>query len=342
MKKLVFKAGSAPGISSMLRRWKSGPTVLFYHGVEEKIVDPRIQTLHLELAAFEKQIGYLRKHFDIVSIDDLCDGVTGGKKLPPSMVVLTFDDGYRNNLDVVAPYLASLGVPFSVFVSTRHIDEGLRFPTYYLRTSVLNTRERRVTVLDHEFDVGTDDQKRQSMAAISGFLKSSALPTVSRVVEDLRKLLPDDQWDELNERFSSDAPMDWTQVRALRDTGAVIGSHCHDHILLHEGQELEEIDRQLRLSKTLLDEHVGDCKYIAYPNGTTSDIFPAALCRVAQHGYRAGMTTVNGEVEQGISPLLLPRIGTSTTDFDQFRFIVNTSFRNNRANRTWCQNLISA
>ena len=85
-------------MSSMLRRWKSGPTVLFYHGVEEKIVDPRIQTLHLELAAFEKQIGYLRKHFDIVSIDDLCDGVTGGKKLPPSMVVLTFDDGYRNNL----------------------------------------------------------------------------------------------------------------------------------------------------------------------------------------------------------------------------------------------------
>ena len=109
---------------------------------KKKIVDPRIQTLHLELAAFEKQIGYLRKHFDIVSIDDLCDGVTGGKKLPPSMVVLTFDDGYRNNLDVVAPYLASLGVPFSVFVSTRHIDEGLRFPTYYLRTSVLNTRER--------------------------------------------------------------------------------------------------------------------------------------------------------------------------------------------------------
>lgn len=342
MKKFVVKASSAPGVKSMLRRWKSGPMVLFYHGVEEEIVDPRIQTLHLELSAFEKQVDYLRKHFEIVSIDDLCNALTGGARLDPSLVVLTFDDGYKNNLQVVAPFLASLGVPFSVFVSTRHIDEGLRFPTYLLRTAVLSTQKRRVTILNNEFDVGSESQKQQSMAAISSLLKSSPLALVNRVVEELQGLLSEDEWCELNDRYSSDAPMNWSEVQSLRDTGAIIGSHCHDHMLLHEKQDLDEIDRQLRVSKELLDAHVGNCRYIAYPNGTTNDIFPAALSLVARQGYQIGMTTVDGEVEQGKSPLLLPRIGASTPDFDLFRFIVNTSFRKNRAYRGWSQSLSGA
>lgn len=339
MKKLILQIAGVPGMSSMLRRMKSGPTVLFYHGVEREIIDPRIQSLHLEASVFEKQIDYLRKHFEIVSIEDLCSAIHAGEPLHGSMVVLTFDDGYRNNLEIVAPHLASLGLPFSVFVSTRHIDEGLRFPTYYLRASVLNTSHRRIKVLDREFDVDTDDHRRRTMLEISRYLKMSKLQVVSQVVEDLKSLLPQGQWDELNDRFSSDAPMDWTELRSLRNSGAVIGSHCHDHFLLHDGQSLDEIERQLSVSKQLLDTHIGDCDYIAYPNGTTRDIFSEALSLVAQQGYKAGLTTVSGEVEPGIPSLLLPRIGASTPDFDHFRFIVNTSFRHNRINRRWCQSL---
>ena len=56
LKKLIHGVTGLPLIAKAIRLANMGPAVLFYHGVEERLANPKVQTLHLPLADFEKQI----------------------------------------------------------------------------------------------------------------------------------------------------------------------------------------------------------------------------------------------------------------------------------------------
>jgi peptidoglycan/xylan/chitin deacetylase (PgdA/CDA1 family) len=322
-------------VSGLMRALKSGPTVLFYHGVEEELVDPRVQTLHLSMHQFEQQIRYLLKHFEIVSLDDLYDCISRRQSMSSKQLAITFDDGYKNNLEVVAPFLNSWNIPFSVFVSTRHISEGERFPTYYLRAGIIYSREQRIRILDEEYDISNSERKLQAISSISRKMKHAEQDSVKRIVSDLIGLVSHDQWAELDERFSSDQPMNWGEVKELRNRGATIGSHCHDHMLLHNKQPIEEISRQLKLSRELVQEHVGECRYVAYPNGTMNDVSLEAVEKVKESDYLAGFTTIAGEVQHDMSPYVLPRVNAKISNINHFGFDIDTCYRHNRRYRNW-------
>lgn len=329
LKHMVFSGTRYTGACSAARFFRSGPIVLFYHGVEETILDPGVQTLHLSLRAFEKQIDYLQKHFDIISLDDLHSSLSTGHKLDPAQVVITFDDGYKNNRDIVLPYLASRNVPFALFVSTRHICEGVRFPTYYLRAGILHTERKSATICNREFDLGNAAAKQLAISTVSAELKRVPQQSADRIIQELIGLIPADRWEELDDSFSSDGPMNWDDVKYMHEQGVCIGSHCHDHFILHGRQTEDDTIEQLRASKALIGDSLGKCDYIAYPNGRINDICADTLDRVRAAGYLAGFTTIGGEVMPTGNPFLLPRISASIENIDHFVFAINSSFRHN-------------
>ena len=55
----------------------------------------------------------------------------GDHRLPERWNLLTFDDGYRNNLELVVPELN--GVPWLIYLATEMIDTGGRMPSYRAR-----------------------------------------------------------------------------------------------------------------------------------------------------------------------------------------------------------------
>lgn len=335
----IYRAARLPGVRAILEAQRTGPIALFYHGVEDRIVDSRVQSLHHRLDQFEEQILFLRKHFDIISLDYFFECLSNGYKMDPSQVMITFDDGYKNNLRTVAPFLGAYDVPFTVFVSTKHISDGIRFPTYYLRTGIYYSRDKYARILDDEFDIQTEAQKQSAIDAISSRLKGSRQAVANQIVEDLIALLPQDQWLDLDDRFASDQPMNWSEVMQLSDRNVIIGSHCHDHFILHENQCMEEIGAQLLSSKSLIQEHVGECKYIAYPNGGAKDIFSDALTSVRESQYSAGFTTIAGEIDSETNAYILPRIAAKMTDIRHFEFTINSCFRNNKSYREFARNL---
>jgi peptidoglycan/xylan/chitin deacetylase (PgdA/CDA1 family) len=334
LKKLIHGVTGLPVVSNAIRLANSGPAVLFYHGVEEQLTNPKVQFLHLPLADFEKQILHLRKWCEIVSLDEVYDNISNSRQMDPRQLAITFDDGYRNNLEIVEPFLSSYDIPFAVFVSTRHISEGLRFASYYVRAAVYESTAPQITVLGERLDISTDVSRRRVMQALLKQIKTQKQDTVDEIVQDLIRSMPADRWAELNERFSSDQPMNWDDVKELGQRGVTIGSHCHDHLILHDKQCINEIDRQLRTSKELLQQHVGDCRYIAYPNGGMNDLSQEAVNRVSRY-YSAGFMTVAGEVQPDTNRYVLPRICGDTTEMGRFRFAVNARFRHNRRNRSW-------
>jgi peptidoglycan/xylan/chitin deacetylase (PgdA/CDA1 family) len=64
---------------------------------------------------FRAQIAVLRKHTNVISLDDLFAGRVSRTQ---TNVVITFDDGYRSWVDHAAPALREFGVPATFFVSS--------------------------------------------------------------------------------------------------------------------------------------------------------------------------------------------------------------------------------
>ena len=76
-------------------------------------------------SVFEKQIAFLHsEQYQTVSPNDLTEALLEKRKLPEKSVMITFDDGYRNNFEIAAPLLFELKIPFSVFVITDFIKQA--------------------------------------------------------------------------------------------------------------------------------------------------------------------------------------------------------------------------
>ena len=331
------------GVNRLARKFKTGAVILYYHGVEAEIFDPQVQPIHLPFALFEKQVDYLRKNFDIISLPYLLDCFKNGYRLDPLSVLITFDDGYKNNREIVWPFLSSLEIPFSVFISTRHIEEGIRFPTYYLRAALFSSESTSLHVrgINESFDISTWEKRVKAKNYLEVLIKNSPQHVVAQVIQELKGSIPGERWAEINGRFHSDQPMTWDDVKHLSDSGVAIGSHCHDHFILHSQQSRSEIHHQIATSKGLIETKVGPCVYLSYPEGGSSGLDASVLGAMADCHYELGFTSVGGEIREGLNPFLLPRLGTSP-QFDHFRFNLNTSFRFNGSFRRWSRQFFEA
>jgi peptidoglycan/xylan/chitin deacetylase (PgdA/CDA1 family) len=87
--------------------------VLMYHKVNDLWPNPTT----VPTAVFEEQMTHLRElGYTPVSLDAVLDHYLRGAPLPPRAVLLTFDDGYRDNLENALPILRRFGYPAVLFV----------------------------------------------------------------------------------------------------------------------------------------------------------------------------------------------------------------------------------
>ncbi|MFN2571686.1 MAG: polysaccharide deacetylase family protein [Gemmatimonadales bacterium] len=97
--------------------------ILCYHSVLEDamaVVGPD-PLLHLPARDFGRQLEFLARHYRVISLVDAVEQLRAGGSPPPRSVVLTFDDGYANNVHVAAPLLAQHGFPATIFLATDYV-----------------------------------------------------------------------------------------------------------------------------------------------------------------------------------------------------------------------------
>src|SRR5215813_8165293 len=94
---------------------RSGIRVFFYHGLVERRIDPILDRNFTLISDFHDHIRLLRR-FGTLSLQDLAEELAC-RRQPKAAAVLTFDDGYANNM-VAAEILAAARIPWSVFVAT--------------------------------------------------------------------------------------------------------------------------------------------------------------------------------------------------------------------------------
>src|SRR5205823_4216437 len=75
---------------------------------------------------FDRQMALVKRHLNVVGIDELCE-FAGGGALPTNPVCVTFDDGYRDNYEQALPILKRQGIKAIFFVAVNPIVERRLF-----------------------------------------------------------------------------------------------------------------------------------------------------------------------------------------------------------------------
>jgi peptidoglycan/xylan/chitin deacetylase (PgdA/CDA1 family) len=101
---------------------RSRAIVLSYHrvGGSDRLTKPR--------DAFRADLNYLRRRYECITLAELCDRFRRSVPITRRCVVITFDDGYRDNYTEAMPELIDAGVPATFFVATGFIGTARVFP----------------------------------------------------------------------------------------------------------------------------------------------------------------------------------------------------------------------
>src|SRR5919202_3321816 len=93
--------------------------VLMYH----KVNDVAGNRLSVPVSLFDEQMDQLRDlGYTVVALDDVIAYYRDGAPLAPGAVLITFDDGYRDNLENALPVLEKHGYPAVQFVPLGYVD----------------------------------------------------------------------------------------------------------------------------------------------------------------------------------------------------------------------------
>ena len=100
--------------------------VLNYHKIDSKH-----HSLSVLPGDFESQLKYLSDHgYHSISPDELFEGLAGTGALPENPVLITFDDGYKDNYTTAFPLLKKYGFKATIFVVTSFLGQKSQYFTW--------------------------------------------------------------------------------------------------------------------------------------------------------------------------------------------------------------------
>jgi len=99
--------------------------VLMYHKINDREANP----LSVPVSLFDEQMAQLGElGYTVVDLDAVLAHYVDGKPLPPRAVLITFDDGYRDNLENAVGVLRRHGYPAVLFMPIGYLDTSLPLP----------------------------------------------------------------------------------------------------------------------------------------------------------------------------------------------------------------------
>lgn len=272
----------------------------------------------LRESTFIQLLKYLQEDADVIAPGQVDRWYTHPERV---RILLTFDDGWLDNLQVAHRHLTAARIRACFFLSTGLIGRSQPFWPEQIIDLLQRARSRgTMAPLHHLIEALQPGQKKQSVRiedsthdeALLTWLKQFSALILQRHIdlarEELQVLHPADAENET----ANDDPMErllaWDQVRALSDAGHSIGSHTQTHALLPQLPQ-DELIRELHGSYQMLRAQLskatqGDL-WISYPNGAASRQVALATRQV---GYTHGFLNTAGLWTAKTNPYLLPRV----------------------------------
>lgn len=251
------------GVLAAYHRWRNRRTltVLMFHRVLPPAdcaqADP---TWTVTTPLFDEILGFLERHYNLVSLDDVESARIGRKPLPSRAMLITFDDGWRDNLDHALPALRRRRAPGTVFVANDAIEDGR--PCWWQEVLLWALRTGRRNAADFCREAGLSDASGEEATApeLRLLLHYAARDAGERdaLLQPLAR--------ELGQLQEHRQMLDPEALRELAAAGIAVGVHGAAHVPL---TELADPAEDLATARRRLAAYSGQdlARALSFPHG---------------------------------------------------------------------------
>lgn len=309
----LFLAGCLyySGLVRLSRWWtrRSGPvlTILCYHAMSDGYL--------------REHLLYLKRYYRVLHLEEALEELYS---LPDNrkedfrpLLVLTFDDGYRDLYTYGLPLVTELQAPITSFLVPGYIESGERFwwsePEFLLRHTPVN----EVLFQGQVYHLNDQEQRRALLQVIDhGLRYATSIPERESFVENVRSALQVPLSIELNEQERDLLPLNWEEVHELdRAPWVSFGAHTMHHPILTSLANAADLQYEVSECRTVLERQLGHAvRTFAYPVGKDEDMDANSVKAAKIAGYTWAVTALHGLNTPGTDPLFLSRI---VVDVDQ-------------------------
>jgi peptidoglycan/xylan/chitin deacetylase (PgdA/CDA1 family) len=313
--------------------------ILLYHRVADLPLDS--QLLGVTPQHFAEHLEILRRYGRPMRLQQLIQALQSGR-LPRRAVVITFDDGYADNLYYAKPLLERYDTPATVFMTTGYIGQRHEFWWDELERLLLEPGTLPATLRLHingslyQWELGETahyDEKTAQRHRCWNTLEKynpSQRQSIYRTLCQLLRPLPNSERQmALNElraqtRVASTGrlthcPLTSEEIYHLAEGGLVeVGAHTVTHPVLSAlppATQRSEIEQSKLYLEALLGHPITS---FAYPYGSRSDYMAETVTAVEKAGFICACANFPGTVQRHANNFELPRVVVRDWNGDKF------------------------
>ncbi|MGC9003265.1 MAG: polysaccharide deacetylase family protein [bacterium] len=270
----------------------------------------------LSIKAFQEQIEFLCRNFEIVPLSLIAKLIHERKPLPKNSLTITIDDGYKDNYLLAYPILRKHKVPATIFLTTSYIN-GRKTPwEAKVSFAIANTSRKEIFIEGlGKFNLKGERKRYLARKLIIKRLKNLSERKKNILLEKLiEECGVDIPWD-----LGKNLMLSWEEIREMSEAGVEFGAHTVNHPEL-TNITLRQARWEIEESKKEIEEMLGKpVVSFAYPSGLyNGDIVEI----VKETGFLCAVTTTVREVKPWSNPYELGRAIGIDEDFSKFKAIV--------------------
>lgn len=319
-------------------------SIVTYHGVRPAgyiSVDRALDGGLVSAESFRVQLKLLKKRYRVISPEHFRLWLQGRASLPPWSVLLTCDDGLRNNLTDMLPILQEEGLRCIFFVTGGSASETRKMLWYeelYLlfREAAPGRFEAGCGDTSIHYEFGPPENRRvlwwnavKQLSAVGTKSRECVLQTARARLGGKRPPEFERHYDLSCRRFDILTVAD---LRQLAAAGMTIAAHSMNHPLLSVMPEQLAFE-EISAGKTALESALGTPMWgMAYPFGGPDSINPCVLDMPRRAGFEAAFLNFGGGLGFELPSYALPRVHV-TAEMNLAEFEAHVSGLHERLHR---------
>jgi len=284
-------------------------SIFLFHGVFKRnnFLIRNYTNKHIHENVFEKCIDNLKKNANPLSMHDVLQIYEKKEKIKGKNFVITFDDGFENNLSVAYPIMRDHKIPMMTYLTTKFIElnelswidkiehavELTKKKEIYLKNKIfkINTIENKINFLDHI----RKEYKKNSKIDLYEFAKEILNKVEIENVTNLKNQL--------------DLKINWSQVRKFnRDKYITFGGHGHTHKIL-SFLNTSDLQNEIKTCKKYLSSRGNfSTSHFSYPEGLKYCYSNKVIKMLKKFKFKCSPTAIHGSNDQKENLFNLKRI----------------------------------
>ncbi len=292
--------------------------ILIYHRIVDLQTDPF--RIIVSPKNFASHLEYIREKYIPMSLSELANAMRA-REVPHRAVVVTFDDGYGDNLYQALPLLEYYQVPGTIFVASHPVSIRQEFWWDDLERILLSQAYipdvLRLTIEQTEriWPTANPKERQQAFEAIYAYLRSLPAALREKVLCDLAA------WAGIS-RYGrpENLPMTIDELRQIsRNKYIEIGAHTRTHPVLSTlkpDEQYAEIISGREELESILGKKI---ETFSYPFGNSFDFTDQSVKIVQAAGFQAAVTTIQGAVDINDNLYRLRRCEVNNWDISKFQ-----------------------